>query len=73
MLDQVHAEVKAVYIDEEYGEKYQLEDETTLFLNDDEYELYYLDNNKCDLPKVINEFVFLNKNPYPKKIANQSL
>ena len=68
MKDQIHTEVKATFIDESYGERFQLEEETTLFLNDEEYELYYLDNNKVDLPKVINEFVFLNKNPYPKKL-----
>lgn len=72
MKDQVHAEVRATFIDEQYGERYQLEEETTLFLDDEEYELYYLENNKLNIPEVVNEAVFLNRNPYPKKLPTNS-
>ncbi|MGB0454883.1 MAG: hypothetical protein ACPGJV_14330 [Bacteriovoracaceae bacterium] len=67
MEDRVISEIKACFLEEEAKERFDLEEETTLYLNDDEYEIYFLDNHWCNIPEVVNEHIFLNKNPYPKK------
>jgi hypothetical protein len=65
IADPIECEVRSVFIEEENRSKYQLEDEITLLLNEDEYDLYYYSKNKCDVASVLREYAFLNKNPYP--------
>ncbi len=66
MVDTLNIEVSSVFIDKALENKYGLEEEISLFVNDKEYDLYYLENNQADVLPVLHEYVFLNKNPYPK-------
>ena len=65
IYDPIECEVRSVYVEEENREKYQLNDEISLFLEEDDYDLYYYKNYKCDIAMVLREYAFLNKNPYP--------
>jgi len=65
ILDHIDVPVKACWIQEELKEKYGYEDETEIWFDEDEYDLYFYTRNNVELQPVLNEYVFLNKNPYP--------
>lgn len=65
MLDNLDIEVKMVIVDEEIITRYSYEEETTLFVDDSEYELYTSKDNRFDLKEAVHEFIWLHKDPYP--------
>jgi hypothetical protein len=65
MLDNIDIEVKIVAVDHELIERYGYQDQTTLFVDEGEYELYPTKDNRFDLFEAIHEFIWLNKEPYP--------
>ena len=65
MLDNLDIEVKIVVVDEEIITRYGYEEETTLFVDEHEYELYTSKENRFDLKEAVHEFIWLNKDPYP--------
>lgn len=65
MMDSVESPFAAVFLDEEVKVKFGLEEETTLYFDDKECELYFYQNDIANIEEAINEFIFLNKNPYP--------
>lgn len=70
MLDSVEAQVKAVIVDEKFESLYSHEEDTTLYIEEDEYDLYYFDERgEFKLKEILSEYLFLNKDPYPK-VAN---
>jgi hypothetical protein len=66
MLDDIFAEVQAVFLEPELQKSMELEDEITIYFDQFEYDLYYLSGLNVPLRPLVNEYVFLNKNPYPK-------
>lgn len=65
MIDSLETAVQAVFVDEEMVERYDLADEITIDIENEEYELYSYQNDVADLAHVLHEHTFLNKNPYP--------
>lgn len=65
MVDNIDIEVKFVVIDNELIIRYGYEEETTLFVDDDDYELYTTQDNRFDIKEIIHEFIWLNKDQYP--------
>lgn len=65
MMDEFEAPVKAVFVDEEMITRYALEDEVTIELEGEEFELYSYKDDVASLGEVLHEHVFLNKNPWP--------
>ncbi|HAZ11992.1 MAG: hypothetical protein A2X86_06925 [Bdellovibrionales bacterium GWA2_49_15] len=65
MMDRIDVEVRACYIDEVIKKKYELEDEVTIIVDDEEYDLFLYQSGKFDLYEVLREYAFINKNPYP--------
>lgn len=65
ILDQIEVPVKACWILEELEKKFGYEEETEIWFDDEEYDLYYYDRNNVELKPVLNEYAFLNKDPYP--------
>ena len=65
MVDHIEIEVKFVVIDKELIARYGYEEETTLFVDDGEYELYTTEDNRFDIKEIIHEFIWLNKDQYP--------
>ena len=61
-------EVNAVVISKHHQKSLNLQDEVTLFVDDQERDLFYYDP-KVNLVEIIHEYLYLNKNPYPKKVA----
>jgi len=45
--------------------QHELEDEISLFYDEEEWDLYFYEKNQVDLYPIIHEYIFLNKNPYP--------
>jgi uncharacterized metal-binding protein YceD (DUF177 family) len=66
MTESLEVEVHAVYIDQVLEKDMELEEETELFINDDQYDLYYFDKKSVDLKSAISEYIFLNINHYPR-------
>lgn len=67
MLDSLEAEVKCLALTNEVIQKLQMEDEIDIEFNGEEHDLYFLDADDCiDLKSILHEYVFLNKNNYPK-------
>lgn len=66
MLDDIFAEVQAVFLEDELKKELELEDEITIYFDEYEFDLYYLSGLNVPLKPAIHEYVFLNKNPYPK-------
>lgn len=70
MLDEIDADVYAAIIDTELEARFGHEEDTTVYINDDEYDLYYFnEKGEFEIKEILSEYLFLNKNPYPK-IAN---
>ncbi len=65
MIDEFDAEVKAVFVDVEMITRYSLDDEVSIELEGDEFELYSYQDDVANLGEVLHEHVFLNKNPWP--------
>jgi uncharacterized metal-binding protein YceD (DUF177 family) len=70
MTDSLEVEVHAVFIDQALEKEMELEEETELFINDDQYDLYYFDKKSVDLKSAISEYIFLNINHYPRLEAS---
>ncbi len=68
MNDDLNLDVQAIFIDNILSDNYEDDENMTLFVGNMEYELYFYENNKLDLAQVLHEYIFLNKNPYPKKV-----
>jgi len=66
MNDVVDCSLSIVFIDDVLKDKLGLEEETDFFIDNEERDLYYYDNNKIDIRSTLHENVFLHKNPYPK-------
>lgn len=65
MLDELETDLSAVFVDVEMIERYQLKDETSIEMENTEYELYSYKDDVADIQKVLHEHIFLNKNPWP--------
>jgi len=65
MFDQIECDVRAACLAKSGQERLGLEEGDSVFLEDEEYELFFFEKNQVDLEPVLHEFVFLNKNPYP--------
>ena len=59
-------DVNAVVIPREYRSLMNLEDEETFFVDNGEWDLFFYDL-KVNLAEIIHEYLYLHKNPYPKK------
>ncbi len=65
MLDHLEVDVKVVFVEQELINRYGYEEQTTLFVDEDEYELYPINDNRFELFEAIHEFIWLHKDPYP--------
>lgn len=66
IMDEVfETEINAVVLENFLEKELNLEEETTFVVGSEEYDLYFYDR-KLDLEPIIHEYIFLNKNPYPK-------
>jgi len=66
MQDTLEAEVKAVFLAKALNEKLELADEVSFYIDEDEYDLFYFESRHIDLKACLHEYLFLNKNQYPK-------
>ena len=68
MTDSLEQEVKCLILTNEVINKLEMQDEIDIEYNGEEYDLYFLDKENClDLKGILHEYIFLNKNNYPKK------
>ncbi|MCY4523706.1 MAG: hypothetical protein OXB84_03085, partial [Halobacteriovoraceae bacterium] len=63
MLDTINVEVKSAILDDEAKNHFQEKD--TICLDENQLDLYYYKDNCFDMQKILHEYLFLNKNPYP--------
>ena len=67
MTDFIKAEISAAIIDRKFEKIFNHEEDTNLYIDGQELELYYHDDNgEFLLEDMVREMIFLNKNPYPK-------
>ena len=62
MADTLDFEVSAVVLADFCEEKFEFQDETSLYIDGKEWELYYHENNIFSLKEILHEFIHLNKN-----------
>lgn len=71
MPDHLEVEVKCLALTNEVVKKLEMEDEIDIELNGEEYDLYSLDEDDfIDIKGILHEYIFLNKNNYPKKATD---
>jgi hypothetical protein len=56
--------VSCAFIDGTFQDNEELQEEITLFIENQEWDLYFHFNGVVDLKPVIHEYIFLNRNPY---------
>lgn len=67
MNDSLEAEIRIGAIDKENSEKFGFDQEVIdVEINGEELDLYYFNDNELDLRAIFHEYIYLNKNPYPK-------
>ncbi len=67
MVDEIVVDVNMAAIDDTNREKYGFdEDMIELEVDGEEHDLYYFKENELDLLPVFHEYLYLNKNPYPR-------
>ncbi len=67
--DEIRVPLRAVFLSQEIIKKYYYEDEITIEVEGEAFELYGYEGQLVELPPVIKEQLFLNKNPYPSSLA----
>ena len=72
MIDQVECLVKAGCISRANQKQLGLEDGDSIFLEDEEFELFFYENNQVDLEPILSEFIYLNKNAYPSTVGDEA-
>lgn len=65
MKETLQIEFKACFIDDQYQESEELQDQVDIFMDGDVYELYFYENRQADIQLLIHEQIFLNYNQYP--------
>ncbi len=66
IIDQnLNISLKSIFLDKSMKNQHELEDEISLFYDEEEWDLYFYEKNQVDLYPIIHEYIFLNKNPYP--------
>jgi hypothetical protein len=65
-LDKLDIPVNAIVIDDNLREKWGYDEEITMFFEDEEKDLYTFENSQIQVKEILHEYLFLNKNPYPK-------
>ena len=66
MQDYINVELRAAFLDETVIENMGLAEETNVFIGTQEYDLYPIQDKKIHLQEAFHEYLYLNKNPYPK-------
>ena len=66
IIDQsLNIALKSIFLEKSMNNQHELEDEISLFYDEEEWDLYFYEKNQVDLYPIIHEYIFLNKNPYP--------
>ena len=65
MLTKLDLDIRVCCIDDENKDKFELEDELIIYLEEEEYELFFFDGKKANLGEIIRELILLEKDDYP--------
>jgi uncharacterized metal-binding protein YceD (DUF177 family) len=66
MLDKIETKITAIFLDSEHQDKYGYDEEVELLYDGKMWDLYFYNDESLDITEVIHEYLFLNKDPYPK-------
>jgi hypothetical protein len=66
MKEELCVDVCALFLEKRLEKELELEEETEIFYDDREYDLYYFDKRQVDLKTMVHEYLYLNINPYPR-------
>lgn len=66
IFDQLEAPINAVFLDEVFMPEFNLDEDVSVFLGEEEYDLYFYENRRFDIAPVIKEHFYLYKEPYPR-------
>jgi len=64
--EEIEIDIMAAFLSLEIRDKYSLQEELNIFIQNETYDLFYYEQNRLDLKSVMHEYIFLNKNPYPQ-------
>jgi hypothetical protein len=66
MLDEVDVEFEACFLGHSFKNNPDYKDEIEFYIDNSTMDLFFLNNNLLDLKEVLHEYLYLNKDPYPK-------
>lgn len=67
MSDVMECEVLVAAIDKSLQQSLGFDEEVIdIEVDGQEYDLYYFESNQLDLAPILHEYIYLNKNPYPR-------
>ena len=64
MLDTIDLQIDSAILDNEIKERLR-ENEDIIYLDQNQLDIYYYQDNCFSMQQIIHEYLFLNKNPYP--------
>jgi uncharacterized protein len=63
--ESVKGDFEAVYISDSFEKSEDFEENLNVWADGSTLEVYFHDRGKCNVKKIIHEFIYLNINPYP--------
>ena len=67
MSDTLEVDIAIGAIDKDNQKKYGYDDDIIdIEINGEELDLYYFEDHQLNLASIIHEYIYLNKNPYPR-------
>ena len=65
LLDELVVKVSCIFFSED-DQKILGDEEMTYYYKESEYDIFDYQRNNIDLKEALHEYIYLNKNPYPK-------
>lgn len=66
MLDTLDVDFCACFLPSNFKTDPDYKDEIELYIDNQNMDLFFLDGNFIDLKEALHEYLYLNKNPYPR-------
>lgn len=66
MLDEINVDFEACFLGQSFKNDPDYKDEIEFYIDNSTMDLFFLDHNQLDLKEVLHEYLYLNKDPYPR-------
>lgn len=66
MMDTIDIDISACFISSSLQNDESFKDEIDIYMDNDNHDLYFYEGHYIDLKEAFHEYIYLNKNPYPR-------